>query len=105
MRIAVALFVVALLAFCATSQLSGTYVCTKSSEKILGFHNGTILEFKPNGEVYIKSPDGKGLVGKYELSGEKLNIKLEILGTTMVVEGKVEGSRIVFSDGAVFEKR
>lgn len=105
MRFAVAVVAVLVLAFCASSQLSGTFVCTKSSERILGFHNGTILEFKPNGEVYIKSPDGKGIVGKYEVNGEKVNIKFEILGTTVVVEGKLEGSRIVFSDGAVFEKR
>lgn len=105
MRLAILVFAVLFLALCASSSLSGTYVCTKSSERILGFHNGTTLEFKPNGEVYIKSPDGKGIVGKYEVSGEKVNIKFEILGTTLVVEGKLEGSKIVFSDGAVFEKR
>ncbi|MEM0022489.1 MAG: hypothetical protein QXK44_02920 [Archaeoglobaceae archaeon] len=105
MRFAAAVVAVLFLAFCVSSQLSGTFVCTKSSERILGFHNGTIMEFKPNGEVYIKSPEGKGIVGKYELSGEKVNIKFEVLGTTMVVEGKLEGNRIVFSDGAVFEKK
>ncbi len=105
MRFAIATLLVVALALCASPSLSGTFVCTKSSEKILGFHNGTVLEFKPNGEVYIKSPEGKGVVGRYDISGEKLNIKFEVLGTTLVVEGKLEGNRIVFTDGAVFEKR
>ncbi|MFN3383849.1 MAG: hypothetical protein ACK401_03020 [Archaeoglobaceae archaeon] len=105
MRFKIAVVAVLTLALCASPSLSGTFVCTKSSGKIFGFQNGTILEFKPNGEVYIKSPEGKGVVGKYDISGEKLNIKFEVLGTTLIVEGKLEGNRIVFNDGAVFEKR
>ncbi|MDI9645503.1 MAG: hypothetical protein QFX40_02260 [Archaeoglobales archaeon] len=103
-NLALALLVLILIC-CIASGVGGTYVCTKSSEKLLGFHEGDILEFKQNGEVYIKSSSGQGVVGNYEVNGNRVTITVSILGTKYLFEGLIEGSKITFKDGSIFEKK
>jgi hypothetical protein len=86
------------------SRLSGKYVCTKGSES--SFFKGDVVEFKPNGEVYL--PPGSGeppMVAKYKIERDMLTIRVDVLGSQYILRGTIKDNTIVFDDGAILEKR
>lgn len=85
---------------------SGNYICTKGNGS---FQTGATLEFKPNGEVYITTPFGMTgtnmtIAAKYEISGNRITIKIETLGT-YILKGEIKDDKIIMDDGTVLEKR
>lgn len=93
------------LAGCLGSGVSGTYECTKSGSGFPTFSKGDIVEFKTNGEMIYKSHlGGPSIVGEYEVNGDKISIKVSLLGTKIALNGRIEGKRIIMDDGAVLEK-
>ncbi|MEM1671262.1 MAG: hypothetical protein QXU31_04680 [Archaeoglobaceae archaeon] len=90
---------------CIGSGVSGTYECTKSGSGFPTFSKGDTVEFKPNGEVIYKSHlGGPSIVGEYEVNGDKISIKVTLLGTKISINGRIDGKRIIMDDGAVLEK-
>jgi hypothetical protein len=76
--------------------LEGTYISADGSEK---------MEFRRNGEVYITDSVGFTVLGKYELQGKRLIVKVEIFGITEIAEFTIEGDRIVSTDGKMVYAR
>lgn len=104
--IVVILFAVAIgLAGCLGSGVSGTYECTKSGTGFPTFSKGDRVEFKSNGEVIYKPHfGGPSIVGEYDVNGDKISIKVSLLGTKISLNGKIDGKKIIMDDGAVLEK-
>ncbi|MCS7130536.1 MAG: hypothetical protein NZ872_03855 [Archaeoglobaceae archaeon] len=100
------LILLASIAGCLGSGVSGTYECTKSGSGFPTFSKGDTIEFKSGGEAIFRSRlGGPSIVGEYEVKGSEISIKISILGTKISFEGKVEGNKITMKDGAILEKR
>jgi len=85
------------------SGLSGKYVCIKGGSG-RSFFRGNVAEFKPNGEVYLSSEGEPSVVGKYEVDGETLTIRVDVLGSQYILKGTIQGNSIIFDDGAILNK-
>lgn len=106
MATAVFLVLLTLIIGCLGSGVSGTYECTKSGSGFPTFSKGDTIEFKSNGEAIFRSHlGGPSIVGEYDVSGDRISIKVSILGTKISLGGKVEGNKIRMDDGAILEKQ
>lgn len=94
------------LSACLGTGVSGTYECIKSGSGFTSFKQGDTIEFKSNGEAILRSHlGGPSIVGEYEVKGDKISIKISLLGTKMGFDGKIEGNLIKMNDGAILEKK
>jgi len=85
------------------SGVSGKYICIKGGSG-QSFYTGDIVEFKPNGEVYLSSEGQPSVVAKYEVDGENVTIRIDVMGSQYVLKGTIKGNTIVFDDGAALNR-
>lgn len=78
------------------TMASGTYVSQRNP-------NHT-RELKSDGTV-VDMQGGRGVEGTYEISGNEITFRVQILGTTQIRKSRLEGNAIVDDDGERFVKR
>jgi len=85
------------------SGVSGKYFCIKGGSG-QSFYTGDVVEFKPNGEVYLSSEGQPSVVAKHEVDGENVTIRIDVRGSQYVLKGTIKGNTIVFDDGAALNR-
>jgi len=61
-------------------------------------------ELKSDGTV-VEMQGSTGGEGKYEVSGDEITFRFQVLGTTRIMKSKLEGNAIVDGDGERFVKQ
>jgi len=88
--------------------ISGKYVVTVESHPPSTWSNyGTVFEFRPDGKVYISLPErvgGGGVLGEYEIEGNRIIITVEMFGTKILLKGEIGNNIISTDEGLLLEK-
>ena len=88
--------------------LSGSYVLTEPSTTIDGLFGESdvgnmSIELKTDGSFYLRMPS-VAYVGSWTLSGDTIELRMEMWGSTMAWIGTVRGDTISLDDGSVWKK-
>ena len=86
----------------------GTYVLTAPSVAVGGFFGqsdvGNLsLELKKDGVFYFRFPS-IAYLGSWTLSGDTIELRMEMYGSLMAWSGTVRGDTISLGDGSVWKK-
>lgn len=101
------LLFVAVLTLCACSHakaLTGTFVCVSMGHghdsNYIG-QPGDTMEFRQDGNVYMPP-----VLAKYTSDKDKVTITYQVMGTTLVYVGRIEGDKLTFDyDGSVWSRK
>ena len=86
---------------------SGTYVLTEPSTTSDGMFRSSdvgnlAIELKGDGTFYLRFPS-VAYKGSWTLSGNSIDLSLEMYGSTMVFSGTLTGDTISLVDGSVWK--